>query len=133
MSIETAVVFDEEMKPIFWHTPLNRSAGHIGDSRGLWKVLMENRDKVFGIAHSHPGGGKAAPSGIDLRTFSACDLGLGKRLIWPIISKDSVRLFTWLGPEKYSYSQVFYDGKLYWLDGLMQLSYGGKNERFNVI
>jgi len=124
LSIETAVVFDYDMNPIFWHLPIGRTAGSIPDTRTLWEVLMENRDDVFGIAHSHPGTGYPCPSWTDITTFSACELGLGKKLLWPIISENRLSMFMWNGPDKYSYQEVFVDQELHWIEKLKEYSYG---------
>lgn len=124
MSIETAVVFDYDMKPIHWHLPLGRSAVYMPDSRDLWTVLLENRDNVFGVAHSHPGRGEPQPSWTDVTTFSACELGLGKKLLWPIITADRVSFFMNLKHQhKYLYERVYLDQELFWLDKLKELSY----------
>ena len=124
MSIESAVVFDYNMNPIHWHLPLGRSSSHIPDSADLWSLLFQNRDILYGVAHSHPGRGSPLPSWTDITTFSACELGIGKRILWPIITEDMVSFFMWLGPNKYDYNRVFCpDRELLWIDKLRQYSY----------
>lgn len=103
MSIETGVVINLQGEPIFWHLPDNRSTGYIPDSRALWDVLWENRDNLLGFAHSHPGAGHPYPSHEDLTTFSAVEAGLGRRLLWWIMSKTSVAVYSWVGPGLYDY------------------------------
>jgi hypothetical protein len=46
-----------------------------------------------GVAHSHPWEGEAHPSGTDVSTFRAIELGLGKRLLWPIVTLSEVRYY----------------------------------------
>src|ERR1700743_143460 len=103
MSIETGVVLAKNEVVIHWHLPPGRTGGSLPDSRDLWQVLWENRDNLYGFAHSHPGLGPVAPSNEDLTTFSAVERGLGKRLVWPITSEDHVAFFTWKGPGPYDY------------------------------
>lgn len=123
MSLEAGVVFDFDMNPIYWHVPENREIAYIPDSRALWNFLWENKDNVFGFAHSHPGPWKPRPSSTDLKTFSSIELSLGKRFLWPIISKDDITLLAWRGESKYDYREVFLDQKLHWLTELRDVSY----------
>jgi hypothetical protein len=104
MSIEAGVVVDLDRKPIYWHEPLDRGPTHLADSRDLWDVLWENRHNLSGFAHSHPGSGIPEPSGTDLTTFSAVELGLGIRLFWWITSADRYILARWEGPGPYDYT-----------------------------
>jgi len=103
MSIETALVFDQEGKTIHWHLPPGRSNGYIPDTRSLWEVLWENRHRLGGVAHTHPWEGDTWFSGTDVTTFSAVERALGQRLQWPIVTFTSVQVFVWVGPEKYDY------------------------------
>jgi proteasome lid subunit RPN8/RPN11 len=123
MSIETAVVFGNDMEAIHWHLPAGRSASYMPDSADLWSVLMKNKEQVMGVAHSHPGYGSPAPSWTDITTFSGCELGLGKRLLWPIISRNRVSFYMFEGPHKYNYREVFVDQELFWLPKLIEFSY----------
>lgn len=90
--------------PVYWHLPTGRTGGSLPDSRTLWEVFWELRKEEFlGFAHSHPGSGVPGPSGTDRTTFSAVELGLGRRLDWWITSSDHVILLGWHGPGKYDY------------------------------
>lgn len=91
--MEVALVFDRDGKTIHWHLPPGRSGGFIPDTRDLWEVIWENRHRIGGVAHTHPWHGPAAPSGIDLGTFRAIELGLGIPLIWPIVTFSEVQYF----------------------------------------
>jgi hypothetical protein len=93
--IEAAVVLDEKLEPIYWHVPSDRSGGAIPDSKDLWQFIWENKDKVFGIAHTHPGRGAPRPSNTDLTTFQAIELALGRCLFWYILSQDVCTMFRW--------------------------------------
>lgn len=86
---EIAVVIGLDNIPIYWHTE-NTTAGSISDSSFLWNVIWENRNNIKGVAHSHPGSGYSFPSFTDLSTFSALDLGLGRKLTYWITSSDRV-------------------------------------------
>lgn len=84
--IETALVFDKDGKTIHWHEPPGRNGGALPDSRDLWDVLWENRDRLGGVAHTHPWEGPTSPSQTDLTTFDAVERALGRQLLWPVVS-----------------------------------------------
>lgn len=92
MSIETGVVLDYNWNVIYWHLPLGRSGGYLPDSRDLWNVIWENRENVMAVAHSHPEG-IIEPSGTDITTFAAIEAGLGKLLLWPILTGSEVAIY----------------------------------------
>jgi len=131
MSIETAVVINNEKRAIYWHLPEGRSAAYLPDSRNLWDVIWENREDLSGIAHSHPGGGTPGPSYEDVTTFAAVESALGKRLDWWIMSRDQIVLIQWAGPDKYDYRmrwRVYVADQVdtienEWVDRLHKLSY----------
>jgi len=79
----------------------------IPDSQSLWDFLYENRDRVAGIAHTHPGSGTPSPSWTDLTTFAAVESGLSerpfRRLRWWIASSDRVCVAEWTGPGQHDY------------------------------
>ena len=80
---------------LFWHLPDGRSAGGIPDSRSLWDVLWQHRDKDLIVAHTHPRYGTPQASLIDYVTFQAVEAGLGKRLVWCIASGDKAVCLLW--------------------------------------
>lgn len=87
---EAAIVVDMSGYTLYIHVPRNRSSGSIPDSHDLWEILWQNRKRVLLVAHSHPGGGTPSPSMTDLTTWEAIEAGLGRRLIWPIMSSDKI-------------------------------------------
>lgn len=93
--METALVFDREGRTLHWHEPRGRSSGSLPDDRGLWEVLWENRAILGGVAHTHPWNGPTGPSGTDLTTFRAVELGLGKLLLWPLITFTHELYLVW--------------------------------------
>jgi proteasome lid subunit RPN8/RPN11 len=101
---EAGVVIAKLGEPIHWHLPDARSGGALPDDRTLWNVLWDNRDKLAGVAHSHPGSGLPGPSYEDVTTFAAIEAGLGVRLKWWIVSSDSAVLCEWIGPDRLTYS-----------------------------
>lgn len=104
--MEAAVVLNHEWRPIAFHTPQDRTVASLPDSQSLWDILHTHRKDLLGVAHSHPGGGTPSPSYTDVTTFSALERGLGVgRLLWPIITEDAVRVFTWRGPGRHDYVQ----------------------------
>jgi hypothetical protein len=119
--LETALVFDTNGRTLHWHEPPGRSGGWLPDSRGLWDVLWEHRQKggsgrLQGVAHTHPWNGPAHPSGTDVTTFRAVELGLGQLLVWPIVTFTDIRFYVWHpGGERY----VEWEGVL--LEGLDEL------------
>jgi proteasome lid subunit RPN8/RPN11 len=103
MSVETGALIDFDGEPIYWHTPNGRSGASLPDSRELWNIIWENRNKLLGFAHSHPGCGIPGPSYEDVTTFSAIELALGKRLVWWIVSCDGFVELVWIGPDELHY------------------------------
>jgi len=101
--IESGVVFNKKGAPIYWHLPEGRTAGSIPDCDKLWNFLWENREIIGGVAHSHPGSGLPVPSQTDVQTFSAIERALGKKLLWPIVSKDQTRFYVASGKGKFGY------------------------------
>lgn len=88
--LETGLVFDRNGRTIYWHEPLGREGGAIPDTRELWDVLWANRHDLGGVAHTHPWDGPAQPSGKDLTTFDALERGLGRHLLWPVVTFTEV-------------------------------------------
>ena len=88
---EAAVVIDQDDQPTYCHLTEGRTAASIPDSRDLWMVLWSGRERLAGVAHTHPAG-VDQPSGIDLVTFRACEDGLGRRLSWWIVTPTEVML-----------------------------------------
>jgi hypothetical protein len=130
MSIEAGAVIDMEGKAFHWHLPEGRSGGSLPDSQSLWDVLWENRKRVYGFAHSHPGSGIPGPSLTDITTFAAIEAALGKRLNWWICTSDEFALFRWRGSERLDYIMVMHVSPILggtsstpaWLDELRRLS-----------
>lgn len=110
---EVALVFDTEGYPIYWHEPPDASTVALPDSRALWDVLWEHRAHLGGVAHTHPGGGIPVPSHTDLTTWAAVEVGLGRRLLWPILSDQVAPWYVWRGPGPLDY--VF---ETYWVGEL---------------
>lgn len=121
--LETAVVIDENQRPLHWHTPAGRTVGSLPDSADLWTVLWEHRGDLAGVAHTHPGSGAPLPSREDVTTFAAVEAGLGVRLIWWIASSDVLAAFAYAGPGKYDYAAVALpEDNPDWLPKLRELS-----------
>ncbi len=92
---------------VHWHLPDDRSGGALPDSRSLWDILWGLRkEETLGFAHSHPGAGVPGPSWIDITTFAAVELGLGRRMTWWITSSDRVIVLRWEGPGKHDYTET---------------------------
>lgn len=124
MSIENAVVIGKDGTVIHWHTPEGRTAGHIPDTTELWDVIWKNRDRIRGIAHSHPGRGVPGPSHEDITTFSAIEAALGDRLEWWITSENRAVVLTHCGPGSYDYdSAPVREGTFWWMARLREMSY----------
>ncbi len=104
--IEAGVIVIDS-KPAFWHLPDGRTISSIPDIMDLWDAFWSLRkEDDLGFAHSHPGYGVPTPSHTDLTTFSAIELGLGRRLKWWITSSSHVIELKWIGPGKYDYDSV---------------------------
>ena len=93
--IEVAMVFDLKGQVIHFHTPPGRTGDSIPDTRSLWEVLWENRDRLGGTAHTHPWSGSPCPSMVDVTTFRATEKGLGKCLLWLVVTFDQVGYWRW--------------------------------------
>jgi hypothetical protein len=76
------------------------------DSHELWEILWASREELGGVAHTHPWDGPAGPSHTDVTTFAAVEAGLGKRLIWPIVTFTQVDYYEWVGPDRLDYAVV---------------------------
>jgi len=88
----------------------------IPDSRDRWQLIWDHRGEITEIAHSHPGYFLDF-SNEDTTTMQAIEAGIGRKLIWSIITKDG-----FLSRD---------DGKdtrrtdsPWWLELLRKLSYG---------
>lgn len=101
--MEAGVVLDEEGMPLYWHLPEGRTSGSLPDSRALWDVLWQHRNRISGFAHSHPGRAAPRPSHEDVTTFAAIEAALGRRLDWWISSEDALVLVRWAGPAAHRY------------------------------
>ncbi len=120
--MEAGVLLGLNMEPLHWHTPNDRSGGALPDSRTLWDVIWENRHRVGGFAHTHPGFGVPGPSGTDLTTFAAIEEGLGIRLEWFILSGDRAVIYYW---DDVKYVAIAHDasvGHWPWMAELRRLS-----------
>lgn len=106
--METGLVFDRRGGAIYWHLPRGRTQSYLPDSQQLWRVLWEYHQEglLGGVAHTHPWSGEASPSHTDVTTFAAVEAGLGKRLVWPIVTFTEVRYFHWVGPERLDYAEM---------------------------
>jgi hypothetical protein len=104
MSIEAGVLLAVNEEPIYWHLPPGRHGGALPDSGHLWKLIWDNRSRLWGFAHSHPGSGEPGPSYTDVTTFAAIEQALDKRLAWPIVTSDDWAIFRWMGGDRLDYS-----------------------------
>lgn len=127
--MEVGVVIDKEGQPIFWHEPAGRSVASLPDSHDLWTFIWQNRERVGGFAHSHPGSGVPGPSHEDVTTFAAIEAALGRRLNWWITSRNGLVLVHHLGMDAerlaYGCSELpWLEHRLVWLQELRDRSYG---------
>lgn len=126
--IETGVLVDRNHAPLLWHVPPGASQGSLPDSRDLWDVIWENRERVLGFAHVHPWDGQAAPSNVDLTTFDAVERALGRPLEWWIVTFSETRRVTSYDPTNLVYSPAWYvslpvdENSLPWIAHLRHLS-----------
>ena len=129
--MEVGVLLGPGQKVLYWHNPEGRSEAYLPDSRSLWEVMWENRHRLSGFAHSHPGSGPVSPSWEDVTTFAAIEAALGRRLNWWIVNKYHISLVTWKGPDKCNYQVINLsenglksDDCLDWVRDLRIASYG---------
>jgi proteasome lid subunit RPN8/RPN11 len=119
---EAAVVVSVDGEPLFWHRPESRTVVSLPDSKTLWDVLWDHRDRLAGVAHTHPGSGVPSPSHTDVTTFAAIESGLGRKLFWWILSADVVIVCWWVGPERLAYAKGTVDEVPTWAEELRRLS-----------
>jgi hypothetical protein len=127
MSMEAGVVVGIDGEAIHWHLPSNRSIASLPDSRTLWDVIWENRHRIVGIAHSHPGAGLPGPSYTDVTTFRAIEKALGRKLVWWIVSEDRVVICEWQRrsrSEPGTWVPIEAEQDQPWLEELRRHSYG---------
>lgn len=98
--IEVAAAFDNRGKAVFWADPKDCSSGSIQDSHAMWEKIWQHRTLIAGIAHTHPWDGDASASDTDLTTFKAIELGLGRRLLWPVVSMTDEKWYVRVGNGK---------------------------------
>ena len=111
------------------------NGGIIEDTYQNWKLLLRERNNLTAIAHSHPGSGAPAPSGMDLSTFKSLSQAGFKHIDWWIATSTHLSLFTTEGKELLVLDLTRLlenreDGYLYipgmgWVDDLMELSREG--------
>ena len=121
MSLETGVVLDQQGDPLYWHTPSGRTVASLPDSQDLWEIFWNHRRLVSGFAHSHPSG-MAVPSHTDLTTFSAVELGLGRKLDWWIVTPELLTLTRWVGRKRLHYKTIEVAQRPEWFYGLLRYS-----------
>ena len=103
---ETRLVFDQQGQTILWPNDPERSKAYLPDSQSLWDFLWDNRERLGGVAHTHPWEGEVWASHTDVTTFSAIEKGLGRRLLWPIVTFTHMEVFQWVGPGDYDYAPL---------------------------
>ena len=96
---EVGALINLKGEVIAWHLPQDRTGGSLPDSRHLWDLIWENKEDLWGFAHSHPGSGVPGPSHTDITTFAAIEGALGKTINWWITSSDTLVVVTYYGPE----------------------------------
>jgi hypothetical protein len=63
------------------------SSASIPDSRERWGIIWGRREKITEIAHSHPSNFLDF-SDEDLTTIEAVEAGIGRKLLWSVVTKD---------------------------------------------
>lgn len=112
---ESAAVIGRGSKVLKWHVPRGVTSVSIPDSRDLWDVIWENRRRLVGVAHTHPGSGALGPSREDVTTFSAVEIALGRKLKWWISNATKTVACVWIGPGKYDYAVDVVDAEPGWV------------------
>lgn len=86
--LETSLVFDYEGKTIGWDEPEGRNSGWLPDSDHLWDDLLwpNRKGRLCGHAHTHSSDSILGFSSRDLRSFAAIEKGLGRRLVWVVVT-----------------------------------------------
>jgi hypothetical protein len=87
----------------------------IPDSRERWQVIWDHRTEITEIVHSHPGDFLDFSSE-DLTTMQAVEAGIGRRLIWSIVTQDGFL-------SRIDGKDVHRTDSPWWLDLLRRLSY----------
>jgi hypothetical protein len=115
------------------HDIIGWRAGGMGgtaDSRSWFDVLWNNRDRLLGMAHTHPDAGHKAgvhPSSIDLNSWQSLEIGFGFRLLNYVVNRSSVcevRLVQHVSTIKYETRLLTPDDQPWWVSLIRELSYG---------
>lgn len=119
---EMVLVFDTEGWAIFWKGPKGSSEGYVEDSDLLWDRIWHERAHIGGVAHTHPWNGEAHPSQTDVTTWAAIEAGLGKRLLWPIVTMTEVKYFVFNPVTKnYVEATSTFADRQWWKDNIDEL------------
>lgn len=65
------------------------SAVALPDSRARWEAIWRHRDRLAGVAHTHPSGALAFSSE-DESTMKAIDAALGRRLNYMVVTAEGM-------------------------------------------
>lgn len=121
MRLESGLIFDKAGRSIHFHLPIGRGTGSLPDSDDLWDRLWDNRENLGGFAHTHPWDGAAWFSSTDKKSFRAIEAGLGKRLLWPIVTFTETCIYKWSDAAQ-EYIQVLFEHEIEGLETLRRLS-----------
>jgi hypothetical protein len=129
--LEAGVLVNVDTNEVIdWNLPGGRSSVCLPHSRSHWEAIWNNRHLHLGFAHTHPGSGVPAPSHEDITTFDAIERGIGKPLIWWILTQDSmIQVVVNRADLSYVSAKVKGDAELPdWVRQLRQVSYEREND-----
>lgn len=117
--LEGALVIDHNDYIIKVHLPEFRTSSLLPHSDSLWWFLWEHRDRIKGIAHTHPAWAGVQPSITDLVTFRDIDNALGCALKWWVVGSTTTTETKKHTDGKYAY---YFIDEPEWAEALRILS-----------
>lgn len=95
--------------PLYVHVPTQPSVAAVPDSPDLWAVIWSLRDRLVGIAHTHPPGAME-PSSQDLATVRGVERALGRTIFWWILDPCTLRAVRFAPAGERGYTLVPLNG-----------------------
>jgi len=123
-SREVELVIGKDCEILGWRPG---GVGGASDTREWYDFLWKHRNRIFGLAHTHPdldGTGTAHPSSIDLTSWQSLEIGFGTKWLYYVVTQSDICVvrLTALVPKIEYTTQRMYQGP-WWIGMIRDLSY----------